>query len=81
MEIKYVHPKMAENSLLLEANRPNFEMVKYQILCPQNSVVRQGSFSGQAVFISTRTLPKGVRFRIKILSADRVLHDDVFETL
>ena len=81
MELRYAHPNMVENSLPLEANQRCENVLDYQIVCPKGAIVRKGSFTGQSVYISTRLLPKGERFRIRIMDKVRLVHDGVFETI
>jgi hypothetical protein len=81
MDLRYAHPLLVENSLPIEANRRCDHELRYHIVCPEGGIVRKGSFTGQSIYISTRLLPKGVRFKIRILEEDTLVHEGIFETI
>jgi hypothetical protein len=77
-----MHPMMAESSLPLSipAAKSN-ELLRYQIISTMGNIIRQGCFKGGFIYISTRLLPKGQRFLLRIVSEDAVLHEGPFQTL
>jgi len=82
MSTGYMHPMLAETSLPLTipAAQSN-EMLRYQIISTMGNIIRQGCFKGGFIYISTRLLPKGQRFLLRIVSEETVLHEGRFETL
>lgn len=81
MNSGYVHPMMADASLPLSVpNELRNEMLRYQIVSAMGKILRQGTFKGSFVYISTRLLPKGERFLLRIVSNESVLHEGKFET-
>ncbi len=81
MRTGYLHPQWADASL--ELNIPDVfsgEMHRYQIISRIGMVVRQGSFTGRHIFISTQAMPKGEKFVLRISRADELMHEGRFET-
>jgi hypothetical protein len=78
----YMHPVWAEASLPVSIpEEQSNEMLTYQILSKMGSIIRQGRFRGGFVYISTRLLPKGQQFLLRIYSNNTVQHEGRFETL
>jgi hypothetical protein len=82
MSTGYLHPGLAETSLpvAIPAAQSN-KMLRYQILSTMGSILRQGCFKGGFIYISTRLLPKGQSFMLRIVSEDLVLHEGRFQIL
>lgn len=82
MTTGYMHPVLAEASLPISIPYCHCrEMLQYQILSNVGQILRQGWFKGSNIYISTRMLPKGQRFLLRIVSNDQVLHEGKFETI
>ncbi|HSC53455.1 MAG TPA: hypothetical protein VLC98_07545 [Phnomibacter sp.] len=78
----YLHPLLAEASLPLTIPpAQSNEMLRYQIISTMGNIIRQGCFKGGLIYISTRLLPKGERYLLRIVSEETVLHEGRFETL
>lgn len=82
MNTGYMHPVLAEASLPISIPSCHCrEMLQYQILSNVGQILRQGWFKGSNIYISTRLLPKGQRFLLRIVCNDQVLHEGRFETM
>lgn len=82
MAVMCTHPLWAETSLPLTLPEVNCNAtLTYQIISRVGQIIRQGSFRGGYVYISTRMLPKGQQFLLRIVCNDDVLHEGHFETL
>lgn len=82
MNTGYMHPVLAESSLPISIPTCHCrEMLQYQILSNMGQILQQGWFKGSIIYISTRMLPKGQRFLLRIVSNDKVLHEGRFETM
>jgi hypothetical protein len=82
MSTGYLHPLLAEASLPLSVPDAQCnKMLHYQIISTMGSILRQGCFKGGFIYISTRLLPKGERYLLRIVSEETVLHEGRFETL
>jgi hypothetical protein len=75
----FLHPHLAETSLPISVPESlSRQQHCYQIISACGSIVRKGSFTGGFIHISTRMLPKGERFLLRILSNDCLCHEGKF---
>jgi hypothetical protein len=77
----FQHPPMAESSLpLCVPSTSCQEMHTYQIICPKGQIIRKGCFTGGLIHISTRLLPRGEKFMLRITNAAGLIHEGHFKT-
>jgi hypothetical protein len=77
-----VHPIMAESSLPISIPESTYKAsYTYQIISSLGHILRKGCFQGSFIHISTRMLPKGEQFLLRINADTGMIHESRFKTI
>jgi hypothetical protein len=77
-----VHPVLVETSLPVSIPAASFKTsFTYQIISSLGHILRKGCFQGTDIYISTRLLPKGEQFLLRINGDAGVIHESRFKTI
>jgi hypothetical protein len=77
-----VHPTMVETSLPVSIPEASYKAsYTYQIISSLGHILRKGCFQGSFIYISTRLLPKGEQFLLRINSDAGTVIESKFKTI
>lgn len=76
------HPVLVETSLPVNIPEASYKnSYTYQIISSLGHILRKGCFQGSFIYISTRMLPKGEQFLLRINGDAGVIHESRFKTI